>query len=212
MPESQQDNKLPILYSFRRCPYAMRARLGLAKANIAVEMREVLLRDKPPQLLAISAKATVPVLQLPNGEVLDESLDILRWALAQNDPDGWLDCDLQAAASLIAANDGSFKQALDRYKYFERHPQQSQQQWRAEGEAFIYQLQAQLDLHAGLGLLRPSSSLADIAIFPFVRQFRGVDADWFDSQPWPAVNAWLQALMASSLFAGIMQKRPVWQA
>ncbi|MGB1581943.1 MAG: glutathione S-transferase N-terminal domain-containing protein, partial [Nevskiales bacterium] len=128
---------LPVLYSFRRCPYAMRARIALAKAGVTVELREILLKDKPAEMLALSPKGTVPVLQLPGGEVIDESLDVMRWALQGHDPDSWLEPDPELTEVLIEANDGPFKSALDRYKYFTRFPEQPREVYRAQGETFF---------------------------------------------------------------------------
>lgn len=210
MSQTPNPGAVPVLYSFRRCPYAIRARLALAQAGIAVELREVLLRDKPAQMLAVSAKATVPVLHLADGRVLDESLDIMHWALGQQDSQDWLGPDPALARELIARNDGSFKADLDRYKYHPRFPQQSQVYWRTQGAAQLQGLDARL-ARLGGGLLSAGPSLADIAIFPFVRQFRGVDTGWFDAQPWPALHAWLTGLLDSPLFARVMRKQPVWR-
>jgi len=199
---------LPILYSFRRCPYAMRARLALVYAGIAVEQREVALKNKPPELLAISPKATVPVLQLPEGQVLAESLDIMHWALAQHDPDHWLQYP-EPAQALIAWNDGDFKQQLDRYKYADRFPQHPASHYRQQGALFLAELENCL---AGQGYLCSNHcSLADAAIVPFIRQFAAVDAEWFRLSGYDAVKTWLAKLLASALFASIMRKYPTWQ-
>ena len=198
--------QLPILYSFRRCPYAMRARLALAKAGQAVELREVLLRDKPVGMLAKSPKGTVPVLVLPNGAVIDESLAIMRWALQRNDPDAWLDVD---GAALIAANDGAFKQALDRYKYPNRYDDVDPAAQRDIACQFISQLDQALQTH-GDALVAARPTLADYAIFPFVRQFAAVDRDWWAAAPYAAVRHWLRAHLDSTLFARIMRKRKPW--
>ncbi len=202
---------LPILYSYRRCPYAMRARMALAYAGIAVEIREIALRNKPPHMLAISPKATVPVLALTDGTVIDESLDIMLWALSQQDRDGWLDIDLAAAKALIQTNDGWFKKALDAYKYADRHPEKTQAEHRLAGEAFLQQLEDLLQHHQG-SLCGRFPSLADIAIFPFIRQFKGVDAQWFENSSYTMLNDWLTTLMQSTLFTSIMQKHPTYVA
>jgi glutathione S-transferase len=209
---------LPILYSFRRCPYAMRARLALAVSAQPHELREVVLKNKPAEMLAASPKGTVPVLVLPGGEVIEESLDIMRWALSRNDPAQWLSpaqASQQDMDALIAANDGGFKRHLDRYKYPNRYPQES------EGDAAGFALKhrseatgwlAQLDDRLTLGwLMGAQASLADMAILPFVRQFAHTDADWFAAQPWPRLQAWLAAFEASALFAGVMGKHAAWQ-
>lgn len=203
--------QLPVLYSFRRCPYAMRARLALMASGQAVVLREVVLRDKPAALIAASPKATVPVLQLPDGRVLEQSLDIMRWALAASDPQGWLRDDEQAQAqALVDANDGPFKQLLDRYKYASRHPERSAQSWRDEAVALML---APLDarLAASRFLLRDTASLADMAVLPFVRQFAAVDPGWFDAAPLPHLQAWMAGLVASGLFGAVMHKYAPWR-
>lgn len=201
---------LPILYSYRRCPYAMRARMALQYAGIAVEIREIALRHKPQHMVALSPKATVPVLVLADETVIDESLDIMFWALSQQDTDGWLDIDLATAKALIQINDGWFKKALDAYKYAERHPEKTQAEHRALGEVFLEQLEGLLQQQQGLCGSLPS--LADIAIFPFIRQFKGVDSEWFEAAPYPKLNSWLTTLIQSDLFIRIMQKHPTYLA
>lgn len=197
---------LPILYSYRRCPYAMRARMAIWAANIQVEVREVSLRDKPAHLLQISPKGTVPVLQLPDGTVLEQSLDIMHWALTQNNPQGWLNADRDAVNALITINDGAFKQALDRYKYPDRYPGHPQTFYREQGEQFLQRLETALQQHASL--LGDSASMADVAIFPFIRQFSAVDAEWFASSSYPKLRVWLAGWLESPLFAEVMQKFP----
>lgn len=196
----------PILYSYRRCPYAMRARMALKYAGIDVEIREISLREKPASMLAVSPKGTVPVLVLPTGAVLEQSLDIMHWALTQHDGDGWLDVDLVEAKRLIDESDGTFKFALDRYKYPERYPEHPQQFYRTQGEVFLQRLEGQLSKHHYL--LGNSISIADIAIFPFIRQFAAVDAAWFAEGNYPNLRAWLVGLVGSTLFDRIMQKQP----
>ena len=178
---------LPILYSFRRCPYAIRARMAIYYASITVELREVSLANKPQQMLALSPKGTVPVLQLPN-KVLDESLDVIHWALRQSDSDGWLRPELQSQTeTLIESNDNDFKAWLDKYKYWERFPQQPQLYYRERAEEFIALLENLLEKHRFL--LGQTLSVADIAIFPFIRQFAFVDKEWFDSAPYPNLQS-----------------------
>ncbi|WP_417492722.1 glutathione S-transferase [Maricaulis sp.] len=201
--------RLPILYSFRRCPYAMRARLALAASETEVQHREVLLRDKPAEMLAASPKGTVPVLVLPDGEVIEESLDIMRWALGQNDPRGWL-APGDAMFELMAVNDGPFKRALDRYKYPNRYEGEDALENRARGLEILTGLETRLT--ASPFLCGAAMSLADASIFPFVRQFAHTDRDWFAQQPLPALQAWLAAHLASPIFAAVMKKRPVWAA
>jgi len=200
----------PILYSFRRCPYAMRARLAIAYAGVAVEVREVELRNKPQAMLLISPKATVPVLQLENGKVLDESLDIMFWALQQNDPEHWLNAaGLDHATALIRRNDEPFKYFLDRYKYADRYPAYSELYYRQQGELFLADIERLLTQSAYL--CGEQFSLADAAILPFIRQFCAVDPAWFKASPYPALRRWLNHFLASSLFEQVMTKYPCWQ-
>ncbi|MHB1053847.1 MAG: glutathione S-transferase [Thiobacillus sp.] len=203
---------LPILYSFRRCPYAIRARLALHASVTPYELREIQLRDKPAAMLAASPKGSVPVLVLPNGQVIDESWDIMQWALKQHDPDNWLGDNgrhVEAAAALLNINDGSFKAALDRYKYADRHPEHPQSHYRAEGESFLQQLEHRLQTNAFLSGDRPS--IADTAVLPFIRQFAGVDQKWFDQSPYPKLRNWSETLISSTLFTAVMLKHPVWR-
>lgn len=203
-------SELPILYSFRRCPYAIRARMALHYAGVQVELREVLLKDKPASMLAASAKGTVPVFIFPDGKVLDESYDLMRWALSQNDPDHWwADEREQQVNELIQWNDGEFKQHLDHYKYFERFPEHSMEYYRAQAEEFLNALEQRLSVKKYL--LGEHISLADIAIFPFIRQFAFADKAWFDVAPYPKLQSWLDEFLASDLFLAVMEKHPVWQ-
>lgn len=197
----------PILYSFRRCPYAMRLRLTLAVAGPEVELREIVLSDKPADFLEASASATVPCLVTPE-ITLDESLDAMKWALARNDPDHWLDMPPEGH-DWIARADGPFKDALDRTKYATRYPGTDPEQQRAIASAFLADLDAQIAAQPQRWIFgRPT--LADFAILPFVRQFAHIDKDRFDAQPWPALHDWLQAFLESPLFQSIMPKYPRW--
>ncbi|WP_434765817.1 glutathione S-transferase [Pseudomonas triticicola] len=195
------------LYSFRRCPYAMRARMALRYAGVPVEIVEVSLKNKPAEMLALSPKGTVPVLNA-DGVVIDESLQIMRWALAQNDPDDWLLAGDSYAAlwmeKLIEGNDQIFKSALNRYKYAERYPEQPMEAYRAEGVLFLHRLDELLEGRDYL--LADHPSLADIALLPFVRQFAHVDREWFAQTPYARLQAWLQRLLESELFISIMKK------
>lgn len=181
--------------------------MAVAASGVQVELREVVLRDKPLELIAASAKATVPVLVLPDGFVIDESLDIMRWALGRNDPEDWLACD---ATDLIAQNDGPFKAALDRYKYPHRYGLESGAVHRDDGLAILARLNVQLGETAFL--MGENRSIADIAIFPFIRQFAATDQAWFDAQPLPHLQRWLGGHLSSDLFAGIMLRYPQWKA
>jgi glutathione S-transferase len=192
-----------VLYSFRRCPYAMRARMALRYSGVAVQIIEVSLKAKPAEMLALSPKGTVPVLSV-EGRVIDESLAIMRWALAQHDPEGWLLEDDGATQALIDENDQGFKYQLNRYKYAERYPEQPMEVYRAEGEVFLLKLEGLL---AGREyLLAGHLSLADVALAPFVRQFAHVDREWFAQAPYPRLQAWLQRFLESPLFVAVMAK------
>lgn len=180
--------------------------MAIAVSGITVELREVVLRDKPPEMVAASPKSTVPVLLLSGGKIIDQSLDIMRWVLGQNDPQGWLAGDGDA---LIAENDGRFKTALDAYKYPAKHGVADPAKPRADGMAFLEQLQKRLETQRFLCGERPT--LADIAIFPFVRQFAATDADWFNAQPLPQLQDWLERHVGSPMFARIMGRYPKWQ-
>lgn len=202
---------LPVLYSFRRCPYAMRARLALAVSGQTCEVREVVLKNKPQGLLQASPKATVPVLVLPGGQVLEQSLHIMLWALAQHDPDGWRTPShgsMEDMLALIAECDGPFKQALDRCKYPSRYPDAPIDAARAQAMAWLSALDARLFTQPHL--FGSHAALADMAIAPFVRQFAGIDADWWAAQPWPHLQAWLAQWQAAPLLASVMHKLPAW--
>lgn len=196
----------PLLYSYRRCPYAMRARMALKYAGVDVDIIEISLNNKPAHLLQVSPKGTVPVLVLPNGTVLEQSLEIMYWAVQQRDADGWLSADNVLTQELIAQNDGSFKQALDKYKYANRFPEYPAVVYREQGEVFLAKLEERLA--CGKYLLGDQLSLADIAIFPFIRQFSGVDNAWFEASPYAHLRAWRNQLAASKLFISIMEKQP----
>ena len=203
---------LPILYSFRRCPYAIRSRLALAYSAQCIELREVTLKNKPIELIQASAKGTVPVLVLEGHTVLDESLDIIHWALSINDPDGWLISspeDEIKSQQLISENDTSFKAQLDHYKYAERFPEFNAEHYRTLGEDFLQKLEYQLSQHKYL--IDTQLKLTDIAIFPFIRQFALVDKDWFDQAPYPHLQSWLNEFLHSTLFSQVMIKSPAWQ-
>ncbi|MXO90994.1 glutathione S-transferase [Altererythrobacter aquaemixtae] len=196
----------PILYSFRRCPYAMRARMALAISETAVEHREVVLRDKPEAMLEASPKGTVPVVVLDDGTVIDESIDVMRWSLGQSDPEDWLSGDDR---EFIAMIDGPFKHHLDRYKYSTRHDSDP-----AEHRAGAYAILEQLEerLAQSRYLCGTSRSMADIATFPFIRQFANTDREWFDAQPLPHLQRWLGEHLESGLFKQIMVKHNQWKA
>lgn len=198
----------PILYSFRRCPYAMRARMAIAYADVSVGLREVVLKEKPPAMLDVSPKGTVPVVIDIDGRIIEESRDVMRWALDQNDPDAWL-TGLGLDNPLILACDDDFKPWLDRYKYAVRFPEQDEIWYRGQAEAFLATLESRLgdtQFLNGYAL-----SVTDIAIFPFIRQFANVDSKWWESNPYPNVARWLDGLVSSTLFSRVMKKYPQWQ-
>ena len=186
--------------------------MALKYAGIKAELREVELSNMPPQALAVSPNATVPVLVLPDGTVNDESWDIVKWALQQNDPDGWLGENNEYtldAEILIETNDFSFKEDLDHYKYADRFPEHSKEHYRTACEEFIEELEDMLSENKYL--LANRMTLADVGVFPFVRQFSLVDKEWFDQSPYPAVQRWLQALIDSELFQQVFQKHALWK-
>ena len=206
-------DSLPVLYSFRRCPYAMRARLALAISGQACELREVVLKAKPAELLEASAKASVPVLVLPSGEVIDQSLDIMRWALQLNDPARWLPTKPEQAAqvqALIDDCDQTFKHHLDRYKYPGRYEGVNALDHRTACADWLSQLGQQFTPQGWL--FGRTASLADMAIAPFVRQFAQTDLLWFEQQDWPALQAWLKRIVSSTLFESIMHKYSAWES
>jgi len=200
--------QLPILYSFRRCPYAMRARLAISVSQSDLQLREVVLKNKPEQLLKASPKSTVPVLVLPCGRVIDESLDIMKWALSNSDPLGWL-ANESSDLLLIAQCDTEFKSWLDKYKYADRFPEFAQQYYRDRGGEFLAVLEEKLSCNRYLS--GDQYSLADGAIFPFVRQFAHVDKRWFDQSQYRSVKVWLHEMLESALFKSILVMYPAWE-
>lgn len=195
---------IPVLYSFRRCPYAMRARLALEATGINVHLREILLRDKPEAFLQASASATVPCL-VTDTRILDESLDIMLWALEKNAAQSWADMP-KSGFDWITRCDGPFKHALDRTKYGTRYPDEDPEHHRASASAFLTDLDKQIT-----DWIFDHPTLADAAILPFVRQFAFIDKPWFDAQPWPSLQNWLERFLASHPFAQIMVKYVPWQ-
>ena len=199
----------PILYSFRRCPYAIRARLALAYSGIEYEHREILLKNRPDELIELSPKGTVPVLQLMDGTVIDESIDVMKWALAQSDPDCWYTDKIVEQNSLIALNDDEYKKRLDMYKYHERFPEGSYDEFQnAVGE--ILKTYESI-LSKSSYLCGDKVTLADMALFPFIRQGAHVDLVWFNAQ-FPILSKWLTIFKESELFETIMKKYTLWKA
>ncbi len=201
----------PILYSFRRCPYAMRARLALKISKLKIELRDILLKDKPQYMLELSQKGTVPVLLLPDGTVIDESFDIMLWALKENDPYNWLpenSLEWDKTNELIKFNDNEFKENLDRYKYADRFPEKSVDEYRQQAEIFLQILEKKL--HTTQYLIADTIKLVDIAVLPFIRQFAYVDKNRFDLSEYKKLQVWLSELTESCLFNSVMQKTPLW--
>jgi len=196
-----------VLYTFRRCPYAIRARMAIFTAGIDVELREVSLKKKPQHMLDLSSKGTVPVL-CDGTKVIDESLDIMLWALAINDPDQWVsrytEAEKSTAMKLIHESDNDFKRWLDKYKYADRHPEHEPEYYRHKCTSFLAKLDNSLQKQPHL--ITSAITLADIAIFPFVRQFSKVDRDWFDLCDFKALRIWLDTLLELPVFKRVMAK------
>ncbi len=208
--DRKSKNNLPILYSFRRCPYAMRARMAIHISGQKCELREVLLRDKPPSMLEYSAKGTVPVLILQDGKVIDESLDVIDWALNLNDPDDWQRSkDKEKTKELIKINDGEFKYHLDRYKYSKRYENEDPEFHRKKCLKFIESINN--ELNNSEYIFDDNISYADIVLLPFIRQFRIADIEWFDSLPYDNLKKWLSSFLDSSLLNSIMKKYDLWK-
>lgn len=203
---------VPVIYSFRRCPYAMRARLALLASEQICEHREILLRDKPATMLALSPKGTVPVLWLPDGRVLDESLDVMYWTLHNNDPLGWLEytsSEILLATKLIEENDGPFKYHLDRYKYADRYEKESLALHRDSCLETLEKLNALLC--GNDWLFGAEARMIDYAVLPFIRQCRIANSDWFDAQnQLEDLHRWLQNFLTSDIFNIVMHKYDVW--
>ena len=208
--DNKLKNNLPILYSFRRCPYAMRARMAIHISNQKCEIREVLLRDKPPSMLEYSSKGTVPVLVLQSGEVIDESLDVIDWALNLNDPNNWLRSkENEETKKLIEINDGEFKHHLDRYKYSKRYDNEDPEFHKKKCLKFIESVNNELS--NSKYIFDDNISYADIVLLPFMRQFRIADMEWFDSLPYDNLKKWLSSFLESSLLNSIMKKHDLWK-
>ena len=208
--DHKSKNNLPILYSFRRCPYAMRARMAIHISGQKCELREVLLRDKPPSMLEYSSKGTVPVLILQDDKVIDESLDVIDWALNLNDPDNWQRSkDTEKTKELIKINDGEFKYHLDRYKYSKRYDNEDPEFHRKRCLKFIESINN--ELNNSEYIFDDNISYADIVLLPFIRQYRIADIEWFDSLPYNNLKKWLSSFLDSYLLNSIMKKYDLWK-
>ena len=195
----------PILYTFRRCPFAIRARLTLAYSSISVELKEISLKNRPSELFAVSPKGTVPVLCLNNHTIIDESLEIMKWALHHNDPESWIGHNKQIQLEMIAKYDNEFKYWLDRYKYYDRYPEKDQYYYRNKCDQYLSKLN--IALEDNRYILSNHICLIDIAILPFVRQFANVDKKWFKNN-YLYIYRWLNNLIKSKLFLSVMHKYP----
>lgn len=193
----------PVLYSFRRCPYAMRARMSLLVSGIQVELREVVLRDRPEHMMEISPKGTVPVLLLADGTVIEESLDIMLWSLDESLLVGdWKE--------LVDGNDGEFKHHLDRYKYNNRYENPLlPEEHRNHVVEFLETYNQRLSESSYL--CGDDCTIADYALAPFVRQFANTDRPWFDDLPLPYLHRWLSEMLESETFRNCMVKHPQWK-
>jgi len=197
----------PKLYTFRRCPYAIRARMALAYSHIQVQHHEVDLKNKSPELLKVSAKGTVPVLVLEDGRVIEESMDIIYWALTQSDPDAWLRPELKTICDdLIEQNDFEFKPLLNYYKYPQKSEKKDLVYYRDQAHAYLHRLNSLLAKNTYLAA--EQTTVADIALFPFIRQFYMVDSAWFEQSDYQLILAWLHSFLNSELFLQVMKKQP----
>lgn len=207
---------IPILYSLRNCPYAMRARIGIHKAQLQIDIREVNLKQKPAEMLAASAKGTVPILVLDNAPespiVFDESLDVMLWALTKNDPEdllhGFDQNALPKMLDLIRLFDDKFKTCLNAYKAASRYREDNVTECREACEVFIQELENRLSDSAFL--MSDQESLTDIALMPFIRQFAKVERQWYLQAPYPRVREWLNFYLQSGMFTRVMTKFDFW--
>jgi glutathione S-transferase len=203
---------LPIIYSLRNCPYAMRARIAIFKSKQIVLLRDLVLSNKPAEMIAVSPKGTVPVLVLANGTVIEESLEVMLWALQQTDPDdllhGHKEGALAAMLSLIHEFDNDFKTSLEAYKCAKRYQEDNVAQCRVVCQQYIEQLEQRLTEHTFL--MSDRESLADIALVPFIRQFARVERQWYLQSPYPMVRRWLNSYLQSPVFTKVMAKHPLW--
>jgi glutathione S-transferase len=205
----------PILWSFRRCPYAMRGRCAVKQSGVRVRLREILLRDKPDEFLKDSAKGTVPVLRLPDGSVIDESLEVMKWALNANDPDNWLDVlenEPVFSDDFLGELDGEFKHCLDRYKYANRYDLNKIESLAYREKGFNFLLRIEKSIEKKRFISGSKIGFLDIAALPFIRQYRIADPDWFDAQPIPRIQKMMNEFLNSVLFNSIMEKYKPWKS
>ena len=205
------NRKYPILYSFRRCPYAMRARLAIKASGIIVEIREVELKNKPKEFLGISPKATVPIVCISSKQIIEESLDIMEWALKINDPLKLLKYEKLNRIeihNILNKLENEFKQNLDRYKYSSRFDLPNPKLYRDKNLQTLNEFNNLLQNNKGI--CSSHLSLLDYAVFPFIRQFRNVNSVWFDSLELKFLQTWLYELIDSDEFSSIMKKYEIW--
>jgi len=212
MHSKQSLKQPPILYSLQHCPYAMRARMGILLAKQPVMLRAIVLKNKPDEMLQLSNKGTVPVLVVDESQVIDESLDIMLWALSQSDPDNLLYKEntekLAEMLSLINRFDNEFKENLEKYKCAKRYHEKSLTDNRKQCETLIIELERRLEQHNFI--IGETLSLADYAILPFVRQFARVERQWYLQSPYPSLQRWLKTHLQSKVFSKAMTKFPLW--
>jgi glutathione S-transferase len=215
---------LPVLYSLRNCPYAMRARLAIYKSKQTVELRDVVLKHKPPEMIAASSKATVPILVLATAQVIDESLEVMLWALGESDPDNLLrienskqsvslnetkpSIETKDILKLIDLFDSEFIPCLDAYKCAKRYHESNLKECRHACEVYIQKLEHRLSLHKYL--IDDNESMADIALLPFIRKFAKVERQWYRQSSYPNIRHWLNQYLQSALFNKVMAQHPLW--
>lgn len=199
---------LPILYSLRHCPFAMRARLAIFKSQKAVELRDVKLTNKPVSMLVASPKGTVPILVVSSQHIIEESIDVMLWVLQQNDPDNMLD-ELATAMTFIQRYDREFKPCIEAYKCAKRYHETNLEECRRACEVFIQDLELRLSQHAYV--LGEQESIADLAILPFIRQFAKVERPWYVQSSYTHVKRWLNSYLQSAMFNKIMAPNPIWE-
>ncbi|MBD1574144.1 glutathione S-transferase [Vibrio sp. S17_S38] len=207
-----ENNPLPILYSLRNCPFAMRARMAIYQSQLPVLLRDIVLRDKPAEMLVASPKGTVPVLVTSNGEVIEESLEVMLWALSESDPDGLLLASapemLVSMLALIHQFDSEFKPCLEAYRAAKRYHEPNLVECRQACEGYISELENRLTQHSFL--MAAQESLADLALLPFIRQFARVERQWYLQSPYPKLRHWLDRYLQSRMFSKVMTKHELW--
>lgn len=207
-----ENNPLPILYSLRNCPFAMRARLAIYQSQLPVLLRDIVLRDKPVEMLTASPKGTVPVLVTSNGTVIEESLEVMLWALSESDPDDLLLSAhpemLDNMLILIHQFDSEFKPCLEAYRAAKRYHEPNLVKCRQACEQYLSELENRLTQHSCL--MADQQSLTDLALLPFIRQFARVERQWYLQSPYPKLRQWLDKYLQSKMFSKVMTKHELW--